>query len=185
MPSSPAAFVLPDAAQSQAGFHGLLCSTLTLLGVLVAWNLLPRIADGLPYAGAALGWLAPASLMRAGVEAPIGPTWAAPTASLAISVLALLLAVWVLVPPAGFLNPAPPGAGGPPTTRNTDPEIRRCILALRGRLSRRPAESAAATHIGMFLAWALLHGMAGEELIDDSAEALAALQRRGDGRPGS
>ena len=38
-------------------------------------------------------------------------------------------------------------------------------------------ESAAATHIGMFLAWALLHGMAGE-LIDDSAEALAALQRR-------
>lgn len=39
-------------------------------------------------------------------------------------------------------------------------------------------DSAAATHIGMFLAWALLHGMAGEELADDSAEALAALQRR-------
>ena len=44
----------------------LLCSTLTLLGVLVAWNLLPRIADGLPYAGAALGWLALAGLTYAG-----------------------------------------------------------------------------------------------------------------------
>ena len=78
----------------------LLCSTLTLLGVLVAWNLLPRIADGLPYAGAALGWLALAGLTYAGWRrgahrADLGRAGA--TASLAISVLALLLAVWVLV----------------------------------------------------------------------------------------
>ena len=82
------------------GFMALLCSTLTLLGVLVAWNLLPRIADGLPYAGAALGWLALAGLTYAGWRrgahrADLGRAGA--TASLAISVLALLLAVWVLV----------------------------------------------------------------------------------------
>ena len=82
------------------GFMTLLCSTLTLLGVLVAWNLLPRITDGLPYAGAALGWLALAGLSYAGWRrgahrADLGRTGAA--VSLAVSVLALLLAVWVLV----------------------------------------------------------------------------------------
>ncbi|WZB61364.1 hypothetical protein WJ970_29215 [Achromobacter xylosoxidans] len=45
-------------------------------------------------------------------------------------------------------------------------------------------ESAAATHIGMFLAWALLHGMAGEELIDDSARGAGRFATPGiDGRP--
>lgn len=39
-------------------------------------------------------------------------------------------------------------------------------------------DSAAATHIGMFLAWALLRGFASVELAEDSADALAALQRR-------
>ena len=87
------------------GFMALLCSTLTLLGVLVAWNLLPRIADGLPYAGAALGWLALAGLTYAGWRrgahrADLGRAGA--TASLAISVLALLLAVCAGAAPAGF-----------------------------------------------------------------------------------
>ena len=126
------------------GFMALLCSTLTLLGVLVAWNLLPRIADGLPYAGAALGWLALAGLTYAGWRrgahrADLGRAGA--TASLAISVLALLLAVWCWCCARWFSESRTARrAGGPPTTRNTDPdEIRRCILALRGRLSRRPA----------------------------------------------
>ncbi|WP_416056197.1 hypothetical protein [Stenotrophomonas maltophilia] len=37
---------------------------------------------------------------------------------------------------------------------------------------------AGATHIGMYLAWLLLQGMAGEELLDDMQEELAALTRR-------
>ena len=126
------------------GFMALLCSTLTLLGVLVAWNLLPRIADGLPYAGAALGgWRWPASLMRAGVEAPIGPTWAArappPRWPSACWPCCWRSGCWCC---ARWFSESRTArrAGGPPTTRNTDPdEIRRCILALRGRLSRRPA----------------------------------------------
>ena len=34
------------------------------------------------------------------------------------------------------------------------------------------------THIGFFLAWAVLHDMAGEELIDDAAALLDAVRRR-------
>ena len=124
------------------GFMALLCSTLTLLGVLVAWNLLPRIADGCPMparrsaAGAGRPHLCGlASRRPSGRPGPrgrhrlAGHQRAGPVAG----GLRWCCARW-------FLNPAPPGAGGPPTTRNTDPdEIRRCILALRGRLSRRPA----------------------------------------------
>ena len=37
---------------------------------------------------------------------------------------------------------------------------------------------AGATHIGMFLAWALLAGHASEELADDAADEIAALRER-------
>lgn len=37
---------------------------------------------------------------------------------------------------------------------------------------------AGATHIGMYLAWLLLRGMAGEELLDDMQEELGSLTRR-------
>ena len=36
----------------------------------------------------------------------------------------------------------------------------------------------AATHIGVFLAWALLHDLASEELREDSADEIAAVQTR-------
>ncbi|MBD9574100.1 hypothetical protein IB260_02165 [Pseudomonas sp. PDM23] len=38
--------------------------------------------------------------------------------------------------------------------------------------------SAAATHIGMFLAWLILNEMVSEELLEDAAEAVAALQSK-------
>ncbi|PJL65723.1 hypothetical protein B9Y61_17910 [Stenotrophomonas maltophilia] len=44
-----------------------------------------------------------------------------------------------------------------------------------------PAElppEAGATHIGMYVAWLLLRGMAGEELADDMQEELRSLTRR-------
>ncbi|TBV00499.1 DUF7832 domain-containing protein [Phytopseudomonas dryadis] len=37
---------------------------------------------------------------------------------------------------------------------------------------------AGATHIGMFLAWLLLHGLPSEELREDAADELAALEAR-------
>lgn len=40
-----------------------------------------------------------------------------------------------------------------------------------------PAD-AAATHIGMFVAWCLLHGYAGEDLVEDASEQLQALEDR-------
>ncbi len=40
-----------------------------------------------------------------------------------------------------------------------------------------PAE-AGATHIGMYLAWLLLQGMANEELAEDAEEDLQALRER-------
>jgi hypothetical protein len=39
-------------------------------------------------------------------------------------------------------------------------------------------EEAGATHIGMFLAWMLLNGLASDELAEDSAEEIAALRSR-------
>ncbi len=39
-------------------------------------------------------------------------------------------------------------------------------------------EDCAATHIGMFLAWAVLHGLVGDELREDSNEAIDALCSR-------
>ncbi|SDI95121.1 hypothetical protein SAMN05216588_13041 [Pseudomonas flavescens] len=38
--------------------------------------------------------------------------------------------------------------------------------------------AAGATHIGMFLAWLLLHGMAGDDLREDAEDELAALEER-------
>lgn len=38
--------------------------------------------------------------------------------------------------------------------------------------------SAGATHIGMFLAWAILHGFAGEIHIEDSPDTLEQLRQR-------
>ncbi|MBD3681128.1 hypothetical protein H3005_04530 [Stenotrophomonas sp. Br8] len=40
------------------------------------------------------------------------------------------------------------------------------------------APEAGATHIGMYVAWLLLQGMAGEELVDDMKDELHALTQR-------
>ena len=162
------------------GFMALLCSTLTLLGVLVAWNLLPRIADGLFY-GASL-WLALAGLTYAGwrrgahradsaARAPLlaGHQRAGPVAG----GLRWCCARWFSESRTARARAALPRQGTQILMKFDD-----ASWHYEGDYPADLPESAAATHIGMFLAWALLHGMAGEELIDDSAEALAALQRR-------
>ena len=40
------------------------------------------------------------------------------------------------------------------------------------------SDSAGATHTGMFLAWAFLSGLAGEDIVDGMPDAIAPLQNR-------
>lgn len=81
------------------GFFGLLALVLTLLGVIIAWGLPARLADGLPFVGAPTALLVLAlfafkSWQRGALRAPL--TRGTRALALAVSAPVLLLAFWIV-----------------------------------------------------------------------------------------
>lgn len=81
------------------GFYGLLGCTLTLGGAILSWDLVPRLGDGLPFAGAPIAlavmiWLCFRSWRRGAAQTPLSP----PARKLAwmVSLPTLTLSLWIV-----------------------------------------------------------------------------------------